>query len=255
MLKPKYKMYSQEAGFTLVEMMITLVIAMTILGGLLLNFTTQSAQYKYQDKRIDAAQDLEFAIRYIASDLQGALVSVDEVELDDSGAATTRSIEGLASGTNPSTFMSFITWDEANAAGADMRVRRCYRFDGGMIKYDVDDSGCSSSTTINDNGAIIGEAAVGLKGMQVTHFRVFQDGLNDADRANYSNIPRPLPEKEMRDNENNSFFMPSFTLLIELEVDAVSKGSSVDVLGNAVTNNKRRIWRYMQVYPSVLTEG
>jgi type II secretory pathway pseudopilin PulG len=244
-------MNNKSAGFTLVEVMVTLVIAMVILGGLLANFMSQSSQYKFQDKRVDASQDLEFAIRYIANDLQSALVSPSAIEI---GGAVSREITGLSGGSTASSFLSFVVWDEANGTAPDFQVRRCYRFDAGMVKYDVDAATCVAGTVINNSGAIVGEVGSGLRGLKVTHFRVFQDGLNDADRANYTSIPAALPTKIFRNFNNDQFDMPAFTVLLEVEIDAVIKGSVTDVLGNAVTKGKRRIWRYIQVYPSVVLE-
>ena len=241
---------NHAAGFTLIEVMITLVIAMSILAGLFSNFTMQSSEYKYQDKRVDTTQDLEFAIRYIASDLQGALLSSDSTEVGS--GASGRGITGLSAGSTASSFLSFTVWDTTVGAGPDFQVRRCYRFDAGMIKYDLDDDTCSAGTNIPVGSEIIGDVGEGLK---VTNFRVFQDGLNDADRANYTYMPPPLPTKTYRNYDNIAFDIPAFSILIEVEVDATRDGTFVDVLGNNVVNNKQRIWRYMQVYPSVVLGG
>lgn len=246
-----YITHDSVSGFTLIEVMLTLVIAMTILGGLLLNFTSQSSQYKYQDKRVDAAQDLEFALRFIANDLQGALMLTDSLELAGSGAPSV----GFGAGSDPysTRWLSFSVWDETVGA-TNERARRCYVYYSGAVRYDRHDAACSAATTINMDGAIIGETVNGLKGMQVTVFRILKDVVSDPDRLLYTNIPPALPARIVRDAQNNTFSMPAYTIVVEIEVDAASRGSSVDVLGQAVANGKKRIWRYMQVYPSVVTE-
>jgi len=249
----------RSSGFSLIEVMITLLIASVLMAGLFSEFVSQSKQYRYQDKLLETSQDLEFAIRFIADDLQSALVLPTAKELGGTGV---RAIEGLSSGTSPSTFLTFEVWDEDRGSDPDFQVRRCYRFEKGMIKLDMNVASCTSATVISDSAAILGEDVIktrgleSIRGMQVTNFRVFQDGLaaDDASRSNYFSIPAPLPAKVYRNFNNDEFDMPAFTILIELEVDSVSKEPRIDVLGNPVVNNKNRIWRYMQVYPAVVLE-
>ena len=242
-----------DSGFTLIEVMLTLVVAMLVLGGLFLNFLSQSSEYKFQDKRVDTTQDLEFAIRFIADDLQAALVlntSSDLGGVDAASVAHGASVDGYST-----RWLSFPVWDTVESVNlSTFRAKRCYVYYEGMIRYDRDEGGCSAATVKNAAAAILGETLNGQRGMQVTYFRIFKDDSADLGRALYANIPPPLPVKKVRDAKNNVYYMPGYTILIELEVDSTSEGALKDVLRQAVTNGKKRIWRYMQVYPAVVTE-
>ena len=260
MMKESREIRTQTAkGFTLIEVLISMVVAMVIIGGLLLNFISQSSQYRYQDKRGDVAQDMEFALRFIAQDFKNALINVNAPLVGGVDAATLVTIAKDGGGVNPTTYLGFYVWDDT-AAGDVRRVRRCYVYDnssgGWMVKYDRNEPLCASGIAMNAGEALIGEALPGNQGMQVTHFRVFQDGLaaDDADRASYAGIPASLPTKTVSDAGGRLINMPAFTILLEVEVDAAYKGSATDVFGNAVANNKKHLWRYVQVYPSTVVE-
>jgi len=263
----KYRNMNKQAakGFTLVEVLISIVVAMVIIGGLLLNFISQSGQYRYQDKRGDVSQDLEFALRFIAQDFKSSLINVNATLIGGADAATTVTITKDGNGTNPTTYLGFYVWSNDVAlapapVGPVWRVRRCYVYDnsnaGWMIKYDRSENACVSGVAMGASEALIGEVADGKIGMQVRHFRVFEDGLaaDDADRALYADIPDPLPTKTVYDVGGTGFSMPAFTILIEVEVDAAYKGSSTDVFGNVVANNKKRLWRYVQIYPTTIVD-
>ncbi len=246
---------ANERGFTLIELMITLVIAMVILGGLLLNFTSQSTQYKYQNKRGDAVQDLEFTLRFIARDIQGALISASSFEV--TGAAvdpTSVNFDGAAS--SPSAWLSMNVWDNA-VATADKQAVRCYRYRGGTgtastrwkLYFNRDKSTCSATVSLVGFDPVLGEST----GMRVTHFRIFRDGAVGDGRANYTGVPPALPAKVVKDAQDNVYNVPAFTVLIEIEIDAANKGAATDVLGMALAvGSKRRIWRYIQVYPNTV---
>jgi len=233
----------KEHGFTLVEVMVSIVVAMTILAGLMLSFVNQSNQYKYQNKRIDTSQDLEFALKFIEEDLRGALIIGDAttVVITDNGGADpyTQTLE-------------FKVWDSTQAAlvpadtppftveaGAEI-VTRTYGYDAGQksLRYDRE----SSTLTLNANSEIL---------PHVTFFKVFDDytAASAAQRSDiYTGMPSALPQINIPKPDGSSFTTSGYTILIEVTVDAGYKGTSpVDVRGNIVTN--KRIWRYVQVYP------
>jgi len=248
------KVSVNERGFTLIELMITLVIAMVILGGLLLNFTSQSSQYKYQNRRGDAVQDLEFTLRFIARDIQSALISANSLEVTGAG---TPSIQFDGATTAPSTWLSMNVWDNAAASANNFQAVRCYRYRGAIgtastrwkLYFNRDNSACSATIALTGFDPVLGETS----GMRVTHFRIFRDGATGDGRANYTGIPAPLPTKVVSDAQGNPWNVPAFTILLEIEVDAANKGAAVDVLGTTLpAGSKRRIWRYMQVYPNTI---
>jgi len=251
---------SKNLGFTLVEMLLSLGIASVIMAGVFMNFTSQSNQYQFQDARANTIQDMEFSLRYIVQDMQSALMldSGSDVYELKSGAyvagvnAPSIKIAPSTDGYSTSA-LSFRVWDpeEPGANAATQRVDRCYVFDAGMIKYDRDETTCPPVTMYNSGAAIIGETA----GLTVTRFRVFLDDPADTSRLKYSDIPLalPLPSKTLRDKDNKAYYVPGFTILLEVEVDADNAGSDgKDVLGQPVAAGRQRLWRYIQLYPSVL---
>lgn len=219
----------KQQGFTLIEVMISIVVAMVVLAGLMLTFTNQSSQYQYQNKRIDASQDLEFALKFIARDLRSALVG------SVAGAPT---INITSSGTAPfeTTQLRFEVWDAAlaPAASTTKRVLRHYGYTlaSKSIVYDRDAATLSTREILPN----------------VTLFKVFDDSVTS--RAGYTGIPAAQPNNVIPDpaSPGTPLSVPGYTILIEVEVPVGYKGGSLkDVRGNVVTT--KRIWRYAQVYP------
>lgn len=249
---------SSSRGFTVIEILISLLIASIIMTALFLSFGSQSKQFKYENKRVDAAQQLEFALRRIATEMQNALMFSSGLELSGAGVASVTISNNVLGFTEA---LAFQVWDPGNGY-AQERGRRCIVLDGGMIKYDRNEPGvCSPALAYNQTAALLGEVGQGIDGMRVTHFRVFNDGIASPDRANYTGIPMPLTNKVIRDVSNIAYNIPAFTIAIEIEVDkrgATSIESSgtfnTDILEQAVDNGKQRLWRYIQVSPNVVLD-
>lgn len=219
---------SQEKGFTLIEMMVTMLIAMVVLGGLMLNFTQQNSEYKYQGKRIDAVQDLEFAIKFVAEDVRSALMS----------GTTTVIITPTPPSLLVTTNVDFYVWDETFSVTADKRAHRQYTYSAAnkSLSYDRE-------LTTASPGEVL---------PHVTFFKVFDDAV-DA-RTGFTGIPSAQPSINLLDPAVTG--VSGYTILIEVEVDAGYKnGSFVDVRGNNVgITGHKRIWRYIQVYPRTSVE-
>jgi len=226
-----------QQGFTLIEVMFSIVIGMIVLGGLLLGFLNQSNEYQYQDKRIDSVQDLEFGLRFIEEDFRGALAGAPAISIID------------AVGGDPYTSsFGFYTWDTsctscptlASLAGGTGtgQVKRKYQYDfiQKSLSYDrYADTGVVAEILPN-----------------VTFFKVFDDYSaafdTTAERGGvYTGMPDPLPQISIS-GPSGAVTTSGYTFLIEMEVGRDYKGGSlVDVRGNIVTT--KRIWRYTQVYP------
>jgi len=69
-------------GITLVELLVTMVIALVVLGGLVLAFQSQYGSYKYQQRRADAVQDIESVFALLKDDLDGALIEGANAPVD-----------------------------------------------------------------------------------------------------------------------------------------------------------------------------
>jgi len=235
------KLHGSE-GFTLIELLITIVIAMVILGGLLLSFSSQNSAYKYQNKRIDAVQDLEFSIRFIGDDLRNSLFS----------GAVQPAENAAFSGTGATTALTFWVWEiDASVAGVDpltKRAQRKYVWNNvkKSLRYDriVNTNVAGTIVARADNTA----TASGEMLPNVTFFKVFKDDVDVASRTSFANIPAPMPVMAILNSSGQPVNVSGYTILIEVEVVAGYKnGVLKDVQGNTTTT--KRVWRYVQVYP------
>ncbi|MES0371048.1 MAG: prepilin-type N-terminal cleavage/methylation domain-containing protein [Mariprofundaceae bacterium] len=236
-----FRSESGEKGFTLMEMMVTMVIAMVVLGGLLLSFTQQNSEYKYQNKRIDAVQDLEFAIKFITEDLRSALIDKDS--LSSSVTIVNDSTVGV---TDPYTdSLDFKVWENASVAAlpANKRADRKYLFDEATheLKYDRHYRAGDTPLPILSN---------------VTFFKIFNDGNTGSfPRGAFSSsgIPSAQSSIKVKKPDGTDANVPGYTVLVEIEVDAGYKlGILSDVKG--IPSTKKRIWRYAQVYPLTVVD-
>jgi len=227
-----------ESGFTLVELLVVTVIALVILGGLLTSFIQQYSEYKYQSKRIDAVQNLEFSMRFISEDLRSALISVSA---SPTGNPTITS-------NNPTTALTFWAWDTVNGT-TNSRAQRKYFYSGNVLRYDNEattDSTVGATTSAHANDMLT----------DVTHFDIFLDGTTS--RAGYSGIPAALTPLSVNDPSGTAQTVNGYTILIELAVDSGYKnGSFLDVRGvdvRTTSDRRKRVWRYVQVYPMTVVD-
>jgi len=225
------RLKTQESGFTLIELMVSMAMALIIMAGLFISFSTQNTEYSYQNRRIDSAQDLEFTLKFVAEDLRSTLTSL-------SGAPTGNPVENAAfAGAGATTGLTFWVWDEANGV-VNNRAQRAYALVGNSLRYDREASVFNSAPG-NANNEILDN---------VTFFKVFRDDTDVPSRAAFADIPPPMVPLTVNDPAGNPVNVPGYTILIEVAVPAgYTQGQMIDVLGNA-TNNKR-IWRYAQIYP------
>ena len=226
-----------EGGFTLVELLVTMVIALVLLAGLLYSFQSQYGQYKYQNRRVDAVQDLEFVSRFIADDIRGALVlgGVPQVTITNASGVTT---DLKITAWEPDA--SF--WGAApnDAASNQYRAIRHYAFDAAneVLKYDRNtNDGNDSPQPILEN---------------VTDFRIFKDTPGVAPTG-FAGAPVGLPQARVLDSQGNPHWVSGYTVLVEVAVEGGYKGASftnargVDV--RTLTDKRKRVWRYVQVHP------
>ena len=264
---------AEEAGFTLIELLVSTVIALVILGGLLLSFQSQYSEYKYQNKRVDAAQDLEFVMNFIAEDLQQALVvdpyGVPATDTPSNPPTDYDPVEnnGFA-GTAATTSLTFWVWDPVEAVDPNTKVvLRKYAYDPATENLGYDRMIGSRDVY----GNVVAQADTSASNdilRNVTFFKVFKDDLTPravfqavgASKTVNGGIPDPMAIRTLArynpaDPPNpTNVSVPSYTVLVEVAVDAGYKtGSFIDVLGNdqspGVGDGRKRIWRYIQVQP------
>lgn len=249
-MQSKYDMSQQ--GFTLVELLVTMLIAMVVLGGLLFSFSQQNSEYNYQNKRMDSSQDLEFGINYIVADIRNSLRSQGADSL-----ANVATVDGL--GATPATVaLSFRVWDASNSAN-NYRSRRCYLYRNNTIylrrAYPVANA-CNGATSLAGFSPILED---------VTFFRVFTDVggrlplLVPPNLAAFPGAPAGLSPMTGRDSQNTVVSgIPGYTVLIEMGVPAgYKKGSFLDVTGvdvRTTSDKRKRIWRYAQGYPGTVVQ-
>ncbi len=229
MISPNVSCRNKASGFTLIELMISLLIAMIIMAGLFFSFSQQSNEYNYQNRRVDAVQDLEFAIKFIAGDLRASLMT-SPVGVVDPNPAENANFTGTA----VTTSLTFWVWDTANGV-LNSQAQRKYALVGNSLRYD-------SEASVVDNTANANQEIL----PNVTFFKVFKDDLPRP--AGFLNIPNPLADLSVNNSAAAAIPVPGYTILVEIAVQAGYKqGVFQDVLGNPTTN--KRIWRYMQVHP------
>ena len=221
----------------MIEIMIAMVIGLILLGALLNSFVVQSGEYKYLSKRSEAVKEMDWVLRYMASDMERALIdssrlnnNIQVLDFDGTGSTST-------------SFLRFSRWSPS--AAGNKRVVHEYTYTSPTLSFNPE-----VGVAITD--PVLGEIDANGRGLRVTNFRVFQDGFTPlADRALYADIPPELPTTRANDSSQVIFDMPSFTIMLEVEIDAIRGGAPTDVLGNPV-QGKRRVWRYIQVYPRTL---
>lgn len=219
----------KEIGFTLIELMVSLLIAMVIMAGLFFSFSQYSTEHNYQNRRVDAVQDLEFAIKFIAGDLRAALM-VSPVGIANPNPVENANFAGVASTSG----LTFWVWDTANGV-VNSQAQRKYALIGNSLRYDREASVLDN--TGNANQEILSN---------VTFFKVFKDDL--VRPAGFLNIPNRLTDLLINNSEGAAVPVPGYTILVEVAVQAGYKqGVFQDVLGNPTVN--KRIWRYVQVHP------
>jgi len=233
-----------ERGFTLVELLVTTVIALIVLGGLLMAFQSQYGEYKYQNKRVDAAQDVEFTMSFIADDLRGALHSSGIV----AGPAETNAFAGTAA----SSILTFWVWDTAEAGlnATTMLAKRKYSYDS--VRQELGyDRAIATQDTASVATALADTSANNDILRNVTFFKVFMDGVTP--RGGFAGIPNALSSWNVNDGNDIPVSVPAYTILIEVAVDAgYKKGSFKDVKGvdvRTTADKRKRMWRYIQVHP------
>lgn len=229
-----------ECGFTLIELLVTTVIALVILAGLLLNFAQQNTEFNYQNKRVDAVQDLELAIKFISEDLRAALMRNPTPNNWTHSSTWTDPYpaeNNNFSGTGGTGSITFWVWDPDTVAGGNRRAQRRYDLVGTSLRLDRDYSTPSMQEILPN----------------VTFFKIFRDDISVGSRASFIGIPDPLPSRIVTDPDNNPVSVPGYTILVEIEVEAGYKGGvKQDVMGNATTT--KRVWRYVQVHPMAVVQ-
>ena len=112
-----------EQGFTLIEVLIAMALAMGLLASVFLLFNSQSSVYKNQDQRVIASQDAEFIASFLAADLRSAIESpAGSTNANVTNVAIT---DNVINGINVTTSLTFDVWAPvAGGAGVDAQLRR-----------------------------------------------------------------------------------------------------------------------------------
>lgn len=222
-----------SSGFTLVELLVTMVIALVVLGGLLATFQSQYGHYKFQHQQTDAVQDMEAVLRVLADDLKGGLVIAGTPQITIQpdpytfpGAATT---DLYCEVWEPDG--SF--WGGVDPYTWNYRAVRHYHYDAAAKSLKLDRNtrdGGDSPTEILAN---------------VTWFQVWQ---GDPYASLVDAPPADPYGATVYDEAGNKVEVPMYTALIEVEVPVGYKGGrKTDVFGNPTTTPM--VHRYVQVHP------
>ncbi len=220
-------------GFTLVELLVTLVIALVILGGLMATFQSQYGHYKFQHKKADAVQDMEAVLQVLADDLRSTLIINGTpsmtIQPDPAVSPAAATTDLYAEVWEPDAGF----WGAVDPYTMNYRAMRHYSYNAAARSLRLDrntrDGGDSPSEILAD----------------VTWFQVWQ---GDPYTALIDAPPADPYAMTVPDETGAPVVSPLFTALIEMEVPVGYKGGRKrDVFGNATTSP--RIHRYIQVRP------
>jgi len=131
------KKRKQEQGVTLIELMIVLVIAAILIGGVYTLFMTQQRSYSVQDQVTGVQQDARAALTMIARDIRmaGLLIGSDEFNVNGAQFAVTPTNGG--SGNTDSVTVAYGA-DEFTSGGNPVTV---ITIDGVDVELSADPSG------------------------------------------------------------------------------------------------------------------
>jgi len=76
-------MHREELGFTLIEMLVSMTIALVLLAGLYSNFIMQSKVQNAQSQVVSVAEDLRAASHVMEEELRGALTASIDTSVAD----------------------------------------------------------------------------------------------------------------------------------------------------------------------------
>ncbi len=231
-----------ESGFTLIELLVATMIALIMLAGLVMNFSSQSNEYSYQNRRIDAVQDMEFSIKFIAEDLRSSLVSpATPIAITNDPQGNTVDLQLRNWDQNLDNWgksVDTVTTKTAFAQGENYRAMRHYTYNPATQTLSYDRNSVNITAGGDNPSGIL---------PNVTFFRVFQDVPGSAP-VGYTRAPQGLLQWTVNDPDGNSVQVPGYTILVEISVQAgYKKGVLEDVQGNTTTD--KRVWRYVQVHP------
>ncbi len=239
--------HDSQKGFTLIEVMVAMVIALVILAGLILSFNSQYSEYKYQNKRINTSQDLEFVSNFITNDIRDALAVGGSVQIShtENGAGQTTDLY-ITVWEPDANYWPAGTPDaskgEKSQAQANYQAVRHYQYvpgvkpEDGEIRYD------RNTLAGGDNPQTIMSS--------VSFFRMFDDVPGTAP-SGFVGAPQGMAALKLVNRAGEATFVPGYTVLIEAAVDSGYKtGVFKDVQGNSVgVQGLKRVWRYVQVHP------
>ncbi len=256
-----------EQGFTIVEILIAMALAMGLLASIFLLFNSQSSVYKNQDQRVIASQDAEFIALFLAADLRSAIES--PAGSTNANATNVTITDTAINGINVTTSLTFDVWAGTNPeAGTDpqlYRERRRYR----LVQSGAGPGTCNAimpqytgiDYCLRYDRQILAPAADSTNGARseilpgITMFRVLRDNPGnaaaDAVRALYPDMPPPRPplstgglgEPARQLDEftlNGALFqvhgsavgaatdaVPSYTILLEVAVESATLNAQI----------------------------
>ncbi|RME82149.1 MAG: hypothetical protein D6771_07405 [Zetaproteobacteria bacterium] len=233
-------------GFSLVELLVTLAIAMVVLGGLVLSFRSQYGTYKLEHRRTDAVQDMEIALEMIRQDIENGLVvgGVPQITIQPAPPA------------GPTTDLWIEVWEpdvafwnnDANLQqNNNYRGLRHYQFAPGVLKLDRNtrDGADSPQPLIGDTGP--------KSYLKVVDFQVWPAGPNDPaptcpNGRPYLGAPAKMIPPTLNDESGGQVTSKPYVVMLEVEVPVGSRfGQKRDHCGNPT--QLPRVIRYLQAAP------
>ena len=137
----------KDMGFTLIELMITMVISCLVLGGIYMTFNSQSKSYLVQDDVAAMQQNVRAGVHYLESEIRmagynpGGVVPAPTITAAASNSITFRMDDGTGTGTITTYTYSYNNANRAldrNIGGGALPVAEDIQALGFAYAYDAD---------------------------------------------------------------------------------------------------------------------
>jgi prepilin-type N-terminal cleavage/methylation domain-containing protein len=208
------KKREQEYGVTLIELMVVLVIAAILVGGVYTLFTTQQRSYSVQDQVTGVQQDARAALTLLARDIRmaGLLIGSEDFNVNgaqfaitptNGGAGSTDSItvayaaDEFTSGGNPVTVTTIsgvevtLSEDPSSNGFFDTGAKKFVAFEGDNTVYEIYsiDSGSNKLTLTSSPPVYL--ANVGARVFRAKSI-AYQVQNGELQRIENSGTPQPM---------------------------------------------------------------
>jgi len=213
-----------EKGFSLIELMVSLVMAAVIYASVTVTFIENKSEMHHLTERAAAVSQLNSGLLQIQRIVRSSLS-------DPWGIAGTTPVVNSAAATDD---IYIDAYDSSINNISPYLVERHIEYDSVNKTIFLYMDGLNRKRKLIEN---------------VEFFKVFDDTITP--RAGYTGIPNALPAANKTLPDGTASVVNGYTVLVEIYIDILGKKESENLnsRGVAVPNKKQAIWRYVQIYP------